>query len=162
MNPTENTRPSDIPLTTPSGAATTDPRGTAKPGGRTSGTTDAASAAPAPAGRITARQWFALVLLMLPVLLVSVDNTVLSFALPAISLDLAPSSTTLLWIVDIYPLVLAGLLAPFPTVLGNSLAALGLIVPGLLMQDAWRQAFFAAGQPRIALAVAEYPVTLHR
>jgi DHA2 family multidrug resistance protein-like MFS transporter len=47
---------------------------------------------------------------MLPVLLVSVDNTVLSFALPAISAALNPSGTGLLWIVDIYPLVLAGLL----------------------------------------------------
>ncbi|MCU1404791.1 MAG: transporter [Glaciihabitans sp.] len=68
------------------------------------------NAAPTSAGRIGGRQWFALILLMLPVLLVSVDNTVLSFALPAISRDLGPSSTTLLWIVDIYPLVLAGLL----------------------------------------------------
>ncbi len=44
---------------------------------------------------------------MLPVLLVSVDNTVLSFALPAISLDLEPTSTQQLWIIDAYPLVLA-------------------------------------------------------
>jgi DHA2 family multidrug resistance protein-like MFS transporter len=47
---------------------------------------------------------------MLPVLLVSVDNTVLNFALPAISEDLTPSGTQLLWMIDIYPLVLAGLL----------------------------------------------------
>ena len=47
---------------------------------------------------------------MLPVLLVSVDNTVLSFALPAISRDLAPSAAQQLWIIDAYPLVLAGLL----------------------------------------------------
>ncbi len=49
---------------------------------------------------------------MLPVLLVSIDNTVLSFALPQISQALAPSGTQLLWIVDVYPLVLAGLLVP--------------------------------------------------
>jgi DHA2 family multidrug resistance protein-like MFS transporter len=49
---------------------------------------------------------------MLPVLLVAVDNTVLSFALPSISTALQPSGTALLWIVDIYPLVLAGLLVP--------------------------------------------------
>lgn len=63
-----------------------------------------------PANRATTRQWLALVVLMLPVLLVSVDNTVLSFALPAISEALQPSGTGLLWIIDIYPLVLAGLL----------------------------------------------------
>ncbi|WP_372435714.1 MFS transporter [Subtercola lobariae] len=47
---------------------------------------------------------------MLPVLLISVDNTVLSFALPVISESLHPSATAQLWIIDTYPLVLAGLL----------------------------------------------------
>ncbi|KNC18519.1 MFS transporter [Arthrobacter sp. RIT-PI-e] len=56
------------------------------------------------------REWLALAVLMLPVLLVSVDNTVLSFALPEISRHFATSGTMLLWIVDSYPLVLAGLL----------------------------------------------------
>nr|WP_082634086.1 MFS transporter [Arthrobacter alpinus] len=58
------------------------------------------------------RTWIALVVLMLPVLLVSVDNTVLSFAIPSISLALTPSASELLWIIDVYPLVLAGLLVP--------------------------------------------------
>ena len=56
------------------------------------------------------RAWAALAVLMLPVLLVSVDNTVLSFALPQIALHLEPTSAQQLWIVDAYPLVLAGLL----------------------------------------------------
>lgn len=50
-----------------------------------------------------ARQWAALAVLMLPVLLVSVDNTALSFALPTISQALHPTGTQLLWIVDVYP-----------------------------------------------------------
>jgi MFS transporter, DHA2 family, multidrug resistance protein len=58
------------------------------------------------------RNWWALAVLMLPVLLVAVDNTVLSFAVPAISLALQPDAEQLLWIIDIYPLVLAGLLVP--------------------------------------------------
>ncbi|ROS73637.1 MFS transporter [Cellulomonas sp. PhB143] len=58
------------------------------------------------------RRWLALAVLMLPVLLVSIDNTVLSFALPQISEALTPTSTQLLWIVDVYPLVLAALLVP--------------------------------------------------
>lgn len=49
---------------------------------------------------------------MLPVLLVSVDNTVLSFAIPSISLALTPSASELLWIIDVYPLILAALLVP--------------------------------------------------
>lgn len=56
------------------------------------------------------REWAALAVLMLPVLMVSVDNTVLSFALPAVSVDLRPTGTQLLWIVDLYAIMLAGLL----------------------------------------------------
>ena len=69
--------------------------------------TDAVTPTP---GRL--RRWTALAVLLLPVLLVSVDNTVLSFALPQISEALAPTGTQLLWIVDVYPLVLAALLVP--------------------------------------------------
>lgn len=62
--------------------------------------------------RVTApaRKWFALAVLMLPVLLVSIDNTALNFAIPAIAQDLSPSAAQQLWIIDAYPLVLAGLL----------------------------------------------------
>ena len=60
--------------------------------------------------RATPRQWAGLAVLMLPVLLVSIDNTVLSFALPHIARDLLPSAAAQLWIVDAYPLALAGLL----------------------------------------------------
>ena len=64
----------------------------------------------ATSGKAGPRAWAALAVLMLPVLLVSVDNTVLSFALPQIALHLEPTSAQQLWIVDAYPLVLAGLL----------------------------------------------------
>ncbi len=67
------------------------------------------------APRVGWRGWAALVVLMLPVLLVSVDNTVLSFALPQIALDLAPTATQQLWIIDAYPLVLASLLVTMGT-----------------------------------------------
>lgn len=66
-----------------------------------------APGAPARAGR---REWTALGVLMLPLLLVSMDVSVLYFAIPAISADLEPSSTQQLWIFDIYAFVLAGLL----------------------------------------------------
>lgn len=65
--------------------------------------------------RVGARGWAALVVLMLPVLLVSVDNTVLSFALPEISTALSPNGVEQLWIIDVYPLVLAGLLVTMGT-----------------------------------------------
>ncbi|MFE5943316.1 MFS transporter [Streptomyces sp. NPDC056480] len=62
---------------------------------------------PAHAGR---REWTALGVLMLPLLLVSMDVSVLYFALPSISADLRPGATEQLWILDIYGFVLAGLL----------------------------------------------------
>ena len=46
----------------------------------------------------------------MPVLLISIDNTVLTFALPQVSVALRPSGEQLMWLVDIYPLMLAGLL----------------------------------------------------
>ncbi|WP_241986434.1 MFS transporter [Cryobacterium psychrophilum] len=68
------------------------------------------TASPTASASGSARRWWALVVLMLPVLLISIDNTVLNFALPAISTATRPSGTQLLWMIDIYPLVLAGLL----------------------------------------------------
>ncbi|WP_440104473.1 MFS transporter [Streptosporangium sp. H16] len=56
------------------------------------------------------REWLGLAVLVLPVLLVSVTVTVLYFALPFLSADLAPTGSQLLWIVDVYAFLLAGLL----------------------------------------------------
>ncbi|MEU0437981.1 MFS transporter [Streptomyces sp. NPDC006290] len=70
-------------------------------------TTPASGSPGALAGR---REWTALGVLMLPLLLVSMDVSVLYFAIPSISADLEPSGTQQLWIFDIYAFVLAGLL----------------------------------------------------
>src|SRR5882762_1000678 len=56
------------------------------------------------------REWIGLGVLLLPLLLVSMDVSVLYFAVPFISRDLAPTSTQQLWIFDVYGFVLAGLL----------------------------------------------------
>ena len=76
-----------------------------------------------------AREWGALAVLMLPVLLVSVNNTALSFALPAISAGLRPTAAQLLWIVDIYPLVLAALLIPIGS-LGDRIGRRKMLIIG--------------------------------
>lgn len=55
-------------------------------------------------------RWGALAILTLPVVLMSVDLTVLSMAVPKLSEDLAPTGNQLLWIIDIYGVFLAGLL----------------------------------------------------
>lgn len=67
------------------------------------------------APRAGARAWLSLVVLMLPVLLISVDNTVLTFALPEIAASISPTGAQQLWIIDAYPLVLAGLLVTMGT-----------------------------------------------
>ncbi|MFI8929778.1 MFS transporter [Streptomyces sp. NPDC053474] len=73
----------------------------------TTTTTQPSSPATERAGR---KEWTALAVLMLPLLLVSMDVSVLYFAVPAINADLEPSGTQQLWIFDIYAFVLAGLL----------------------------------------------------
>lgn len=79
----------------------------------------------------TARTWWGLAVLMLPVLLVSIDNTVLSFALPQITEALRPSAGQLVWIVDVYPLVLAGLLVTMGT-LGDRFGRRRLLLIGAI------------------------------
>jgi DHA2 family multidrug resistance protein-like MFS transporter len=79
--------------------------------------------------RAGSREWAALAVLMLPVLMTSVDNTVLSFALPAISVDLRPTGTQLLWIVDVYAIMLAGLLIAMGSV-GDRFGRRRLLVLG--------------------------------
>lgn len=77
------------------------------------------------------RGWVALVVLMLPVLMVSMDNTVLSFALPEISSALSPSGTALLWVVDVYALMLAGLLIAMGS-LGDRIGRRRLLIGGAI------------------------------
>ncbi|WP_330459975.1 MFS transporter [Streptomyces sp. NBC_00820] len=82
--------------------------------------------APVRAGR---REWTALGVLMLPLLLVSMDVSVLYFASPAISADLRPSGTQQLWIFDIYGFVLAGLLMTMGS-LGDRIGRRRLLLMG--------------------------------
>ncbi|WDM15389.1 MFS transporter [Streptomyces lavenduligriseus] len=92
----------------------------------TSTLTLGAQGAPVRAGR---REWTALGVLMLPLLLVSMDVSVLYFATPAISADLRPTGTQQLWIFDIYGFVLAGLLMTMGS-LGDRLGSRRLLLCG--------------------------------
>ena len=65
------------------------------------------TAAPQLAGR---REWIALAVLALPLLLVSMDVSILYFAVPELATDLHATATQQLWIFDVYGFVLAGLL----------------------------------------------------
>jgi DHA2 family multidrug resistance protein-like MFS transporter len=62
------------------------------------------------------REWIGLAVIALPCMLYSMDLTVLHLAVPALSKDLAPSATQLLWIIDIYGFLVAGSLITMGTV----------------------------------------------
>lgn len=66
--------------------------------------------------KATTRTWIGLAVLVLPLLLITIDGTVLLMALPEISAELGPTGTEQLWMIDMYSLVLAGLLVAMATV----------------------------------------------
>jgi DHA2 family multidrug resistance protein-like MFS transporter len=66
-------------------------------------------------GRAGRKEWIGLSVIALPCMLYSMDLTVLNLALPHLSADLKPSSSELLWIVDIYGFLVAG----FLIIMGN-------------------------------------------
>lgn len=63
-----------------------------------------------PASMPKAMLWAALAVILLGQFVVTIDLTVLNIALPDLTQDLKPTSDQLLWIVDSYSLVLAGLI----------------------------------------------------
>ena len=77
------------------------------------------------------KEWIALGVLALPLLLVSMDVSVLYFAVPFISADLGVSATEQLWIFDIYGFVLAGLLITMGS-LGDRIGRRRLLMFGAL------------------------------
>ena len=82
--------------------------------------------APARAGR---REWIGLAVLALACVLYAMDVTVLTLAVPALTADLQPSSTELLWIVDIYGFFIAGFLITMGT-LGDRIGRRRLLMIG--------------------------------
>ena len=56
------------------------------------------------------REWLGLAVLALPCLVMVMDFTILTLAVPTLTQDLQPTPTQLLWIVDVYGFLVAGLL----------------------------------------------------
>lgn len=83
-------------------------------------------AVPDKAGR---REWLGLAVLAFPCLLIATDFSVLHLAVPALTAELAPSSTQLLWIVDIYGFLIAGSLITMGT-LGDRIGRRKLLLIG--------------------------------
>ena len=72
---------------------------------------------------------------MLAFLPVVIDMTILHIAVPSLTQALGASATEVLWIIDIYPLLMAGLLVPMGTLadrIGNRrLLLTGLVIFGV-------------------------------
>lgn len=64
----------------------------------------------APLVASAARRWAAALLLSASLLVITVDMTILNIAVPDLAADLRPTAAQQLWIIDVYSLVLAGLL----------------------------------------------------
>ena len=75
----------------------------------------ALSSAPDPAAPYPLR-WWGLAVLCCAIAILAIDTTVLNFAIPAITTDLYPSATQMLWVVDVYAFVVAALLVTMGTV----------------------------------------------
>ena len=78
------------------------------------------------------RRWIALGFLAFSLLVISLDNTVLNLALPAISRDLGSTLNGLQWIVDAYTLVFAALLLTMGSI-GDRFGRKKLLQGGLLV-----------------------------
>lgn len=81
------------------------------------------------------KRWWVLIAVVLAFLPVVIDMTVLHVAVPSLTQSLNASSTEVLWIIDIYPLLMAGLLVPMGTLadrIGNRKVLLtGLVIFGI-------------------------------
>ncbi|MCK1812899.1 MFS transporter [Streptomyces sp. XM4011] len=95
------------------------------------------------------RRWAALAVLSASLVVIAIDMTILNVALPHITADLAPTASQQLWIVDIYSLVLAGLLVPMSAV-ADRFGRRRILLTGF--------AVFASAS--LAVLVADGPATL--
>jgi DHA2 family multidrug resistance protein-like MFS transporter len=82
-----------------------------------------------PQPKATRREWSGLGVIALACVLYVMDLTILHLAVPAISRDLQPTSTQLLWIIDIYGFMVAGSLITMGS-LGDRIGRRRLLLTG--------------------------------
>ncbi|MER7734751.1 MFS transporter [Streptomyces erythrochromogenes] len=102
---------------------------------------------PPVAGR---REWAGLAVLVAACVFVSMDISVLFYAVPALSQDLAPSSTQVLWILDVYGFLLAGLLITMG-VLGDRFGRRRMLMAGAALFGSASAAAAYSGSPGILI-----------
>ena len=82
-----------------------------------------------PSNKAGIKEWAGLAVLALPTMLLGLDVTILYLALPALAVELQPSSTQALWIMDVYGFMIAGFLITMGT-LGDRIGRRRLLMVG--------------------------------
>ncbi|KKB08329.1 MFS transporter [Devosia chinhatensis] len=77
-------------------------------------------------------RWLVLVAVMLAFTPIVIDMTILHIAVPSLTMALNASGTEILWIIDIYPLMMAGLLVPMGT-LADRIGNRRMLLTGLVI-----------------------------
>lgn len=75
-------------------------------------------------------QWLILAIIIASLIPVTIDATILHVAIPTLTLSLGASGNEVLWIIDIYPLIMAGLLLPMG-ILGDKIGHKKVLLFGL-------------------------------
>lgn len=75
-------------------------------------------------------RWLVLLAVMMAFVPIVVDMTILHIAVPSLTLALGATGTEILWIIDIYPLMMAGLLVPMGT-LADKIGHRRMLLTGL-------------------------------
>lgn len=79
---------------------------------------------------INPKRWLVLLAVMLAFLPVVIDMTILHVAVPTLTQDLRAPNNAVLWIIDIYPLLMAGLVVPMGA-LADRVGARNVLLAGL-------------------------------
>ncbi len=95
---------------------------------------------------VHARRWWALAVMCVSLLVISLDNTILNVALPALVREVHASTSQLQWIVDGYTLVFAGLLLTGGS-LGDRFGRRGALSIGLAVFGTGSLASAFSGSP---------------
>ncbi|RKS70889.1 DHA2 family multidrug resistance protein-like MFS transporter [Actinomadura pelletieri DSM 43383] len=97
-------------------------------------------------------RWAGLAVLSASLLLIVMDITILNVALPEMSADLRPSAVELLWMVDAYSLVVAGLLVT-AAALGDRWGRRRMLVAGFSVFGLASLGVLVAGSPGEVIAI---------
>ena len=99
-----------------------------------------------PCNKAGIKEWAGLAVLALPTMLLGLDVTILYLALPALAVELQPSSTQALWIMDAYGFMIAGFLITMGT-LGDRVGRRRLLMIGAFAFAVAVASVFAAYAP---------------